>query len=81
MIGGTLKLGTFNGDSFTNFITDSVFPNTPNDYKILMDNAQIHRCEKFTTTMLINGITIDKFIYNVPHLSGLIVISIKTDII
>jgi transposase len=67
IIGGTLKSGTFNGESFTNFVTDTVLSNIPKNYKILMDNAQIHRCEKFTTTMLINGITSDKFIYNVPY--------------
>lgn len=67
MIGATLKTGTFNGESFTNFITDSVLPNIPDDNKILLDNAQIHKCEHFKTIMLINGITEDKFIYNVPY--------------
>jgi transposase len=63
----TLIRGSCNTELFTKFITDSVLPNMKKNQKILMDNARIHRSHHFWDTMLINDITEDKFIYNVPY--------------
>lgn len=63
----TLINGSVNGDSFTNFILNSVLPHCTPKTKILMDNASIHRCNTLMVHLLINDITIDKIIYNVPY--------------
>ena len=59
--------GSIDGDIFNNFIMNHVLPHCTSKTKLLMDNASIHRCDKFKTYLLINDITIDKIIYNVPY--------------
>jgi transposase len=66
-IAETLVRGTVNTEIFTRFITDSVLPLMTVTQQIILDNARIHHSEYFETIMLINGLTSDKIIYNVPY--------------
>lgn len=57
--------GSFNGESFKNFIVDNVLPLANND-ALLMDNARIHKYKGFIKHMTDNNVG-NRIIYNIPY--------------
>ena len=63
VIGFQLVRGSFNGESFKTFITDTIIPKSKKA-SLLMDNARIHHYRKFVDMMKENNHNI---IYNIPY--------------